>query len=159
MRFREASERDVAHVVPMVVAQYALHTGWEAARWQPRPGFEAGYGRWLGQRAVDERSVFLVATAGEEDDAVPVAFIIGTVEAEIPVYLLREYGFIHDVYVMEAYRNEGVARQLVTLAVEKFARIGVTQVRADTAQVNDAARSLLGKAGFRASSVVMLLEL
>ena len=49
---------------------------------------------------------------------VGLGFLVGTVEREIPIYRLAEFGFIHDLWVEPAYRNEGVARQMVMVAVE-----------------------------------------
>jgi ribosomal protein S18 acetylase RimI-like enzyme len=61
--------------------------------------------------------------------------------------------------VEPAYRNEGIARQLVMLAVERFRQIGVGQVRMDVAYRNEAARRLFEACGFRVSTVEMLMEL
>lgn len=113
------------------------------------------YHNWLNARATDDRSVFLVAAR----ETTIIAFLIGTVEREIPIYTLAEFGFIHDLWVDADYRNEGIARQLVTLAIERFTQIGVRQVRLDTAADNEIARSLFRTCGFRPSTVEMLLEL
>src|SRR5688500_1559278 len=91
-----------------------------------------------GQRGVG-RAVFLVADRAGRG---AVGFVMGLVEAEIPIYRLGEFGFIHDLWVEPEYRNEGVARQMVMLAVEKFRQMGVGQVRLDTAMPNEAARRL-----------------
>ena len=56
-------------------------------------------------------------------------------------------------------RGRGLARALVREAVGRFARMGVTQVRLETARANDAARALFASCGFRVSSVEMLAEL
>ena len=34
-----------------------------------------------------------------------VGFLIATVEREIPIYRLHEFGFIHDLWVEPEYRN------------------------------------------------------
>src|SRR5439155_1606465 len=81
------------------------------------------------------------------------------IELEIGIYRLKEFGFIHDVWVEEKYRNEGIARQMVTLAVERFREIGVNQVRLDAACANQPARNLFAACGFRPSIVEMLIEL
>ena len=86
-------------------------------------------------------------------------FIVGQIEANIPIYVLRSYGWVHDLWVEPAYRNEGVARQLVMAAIERFTQLGVRQVRLETASANDPARGLFAACGFRASSVEMLLPL
>jgi ribosomal protein S18 acetylase RimI-like enzyme len=114
------------------------------------------YRSWMTNRARDERSVFLVA---HTDDGRVVGFLIGTAEREIPIYRLREFGFIHDVWVEPEYRNEGVARQMTMLAIEKFRAMGMKQVRLDTAAANDVGRSLFRACGFRPSVTEMLLEI
>ena len=120
------------------------------------------YRRWLGQRATDPRAVFLIAQRGDallREVPFLTGFLVGTVEREIPIYRLNEYGFIHDVWVEPEYRHEGIGRQMVMLAIERFREIGVTQVRLDTAAKNDAARALFARCGFRPSTTEMLIEI
>ena len=161
MNIRPATVRDVPHVLPMVAAICAMHQGLDPAKFGFAGPPAEMYRGWLTSRATDERSVFLLADRNPDDAAQPhlVAFLIATVEREIPIYKVREYGFIHDLWVEENYRNEGVARQMVMLAVERFTEMGVDQVRLDTAADNDAARALFLKCGFRVSTIEMLLEL
>lgn len=155
MEIRPAEAGDVDAVVPMVRKLCELHRGWDRAKYDFVEGIEEMYRSWLTQRAGDGRAVFLVA---EREGVGPVAFLIGTVEREIPIYRLKEYGFIHDLWVEEEYRHEGIARQMVMRAVERFIEIGVTQVRLDTAAANDVARKLFESCGFRPSVVEMLRE-
>jgi ribosomal protein S18 acetylase RimI-like enzyme len=159
MRFRPAIPADVPHLIPMLLDQYSIHVAWDASKFAPVPGFEKGYAQWLARRADDPESVFLVATAGDADDAPPVGFLIGTVEDNIPIYRTPRYGYIHDLYVLTPYRNEGTARQLVTLALEKFRELGMTQVRCETAVQNPAAHALFEKCTFRKSAIEMLAEI
>jgi ribosomal protein S18 acetylase RimI-like enzyme len=132
-----------------------LHKTWDRAKYDFVEGIDEMYRSWLTARAADPRAVFLVA---DREGAGPVGFLIGTVEKEIPIYRLKEYGFIHDLWVEEDYRNEGLARQLVMLAVERFREIGMEQIRLDTAAPNDAARKLFERCGFRVSIIEMLRE-
>jgi ribosomal protein S18 acetylase RimI-like enzyme len=155
MDIRPATADDVPAVLPMVRKLCELHRGWDRAKYDFVDGIEEMYRGWLTARATDGRAVFLVA---EREGRGPVAFLIGTVEREIPIYRLKEYGFIHDVWVEPDYRNEGVARQMTMQAVEAFGRMGVRQVRLDTAAPNDAARRLFESCGFRTSVVEMLRE-
>ena len=155
MTIRPATAADVPHVLPMVERVCALHESWDAAKYGFLQNIAQMYRGWLTSRANDSRSVFLVA---EREDKI-VAFLVGTVEREIPIYRLDEYGFIHDVWVEPAYRNEGVGRQMTMLAIERFRAIGVTQIRLDTAAKNDAARGLFSSCGFRPSVTEMLLEM
>ena len=162
MTIRPATAADVPAVLPMVSKVAALHEQWDPAKYGYRPNPAEMYRDWLGKRASDPRSVFLVA---ERADAmlkeVPflTGFLVGTVEKEIGIYRLAEYGFIHDVWVEPEYRNEGLGRQMVTLAIERFRDIGVKQVRLDTAAPNAVARNLFASCGFRPSTQEMLLEI
>ena len=85
--------------------------------------------------------------------------IVGTIEKPIPIYRIEHLGFIHDLWVDEQYRNEGLGRQMTMLAIEKFREMGVTQVRLETAAANDVARKLFESCGFRTATVEMLVEL
>ena len=153
MDIRPATSDDVPAVLPMVRKLCALHRAWDPDKYDFLDGIEEMYRGWLTSRTRDARSVFLVA---DREGRGPVGFLIGTVEREIPIYRLKEFGFIHDLWVEEDYRNEGLARQLVMTAVERFREIGVAQVRLDTAAANDVARTLFEKCGFRTSVVEML---
>jgi ribosomal protein S18 acetylase RimI-like enzyme len=113
------------------------------------------YDEWLKRLTKNPRGVFLVA----ESPGKIVGFVVGTAEKEIPIYRLEEFGFLHDLWVEEEYRHEGIGRQLVMLAVEKFKQMGMKQVRLDTAAPNEGARKLFEACGFRVSVVEMLIEL
>ncbi len=155
MEIRHATPDDVPGVLPMVRKIAELHEGWDPAKFGYKNHPEEMYRSWLASRAIDARSVFLVA----DRDSTLIGFLIATVEKEIPIYRLTEFGFIHDIWVEPSYRNEGIARQLVMLAIEKFRDMGAKQVRGDTAAANDAARGLLASCGMRPSITEMLIEL
>ncbi len=155
MEIRSATVADVPLVLPMVDKIAALHQALDPAKYGFLSDVGQMYEGWLEARAADSRSVFLVAERGGK----LVAFLIATIEREIPIYTLKEYGFIHDVWVEPMYRNEGIARQLTTLAIERFTETGVKQIRLDTASSNDTARHLFQRCGFRPSTTEMLIEL
>ena len=159
MDIRPATPDDVPAVLPMVAKVCAFHENLDPAKYGFRESPERMYDRWLVGRSTDPRSVFLVADAGRGGRKKLVAFLVGTVEAEIPIYRLKQFGFIHDLWVEEDYRHEGIARQMVSLAVERFTSIGVKQVRLDTAAANEPARNLFAACGFRPSVTEMLIEL
>ncbi|HEV8377981.1 MAG TPA: GNAT family N-acetyltransferase [Tepidisphaeraceae bacterium] len=157
MEIRPATAQDVPAVLPMVEKLCKLHESWDPAKYSFLPNVPQMYDSWLRERAGHRRSVFLVAEASGPKKVI--GFVIGTVEREIPIYRLKEYGFLHDLWVEPEYRNEGVARQMVMLAVEKFKELGVEQIRLDTATKNEAARRLFAACGFRESVREMLMEL
>jgi len=161
MDVRPATPADVPQVLPMVRKVCAFHQALDPAKYTFDGDPGEMYRDWLRRRATDRRSVFLVADARAASEKEPrlVAFLIGSVEQEIPIYRVKEYGFIHDLWVEEDYRNEGIARQMVTLAVERFREIGMPQVRLDVAAANAPAAGLFRACGFRPSVTEMLIEL
>jgi ribosomal protein S18 acetylase RimI-like enzyme len=158
MIIRPAIVSDVPSVVPMVRRIAQMHQELDPGKYTFRSDPGEMYRNWLIAKTSDRRSVFIVA----ETDGAPTklaGFLIATVEAEIPIYQIKEFGFIHDLWVEDHYRHEGIGRQLVSEAVERFAQIGVPQVRCDTSWENQAARSLFIACGFRPSTVEMLIEI
>lgn len=139
----------------MVRAICALHEGWDADRYPMRSDVVAMYERWLPERARDPRSVFLVS----ESEGCLTGFLVGTVEASVPIYRVTEYGFIHDVWVEPAARGRGVGRALVRSALAAFRAIGVAQVRLETATANEPARRAFAAEGFRTATQDMILVL
>jgi GNAT superfamily N-acetyltransferase len=155
MIFRAAKVEDVPQVQTLVASICAVHRKWDPTRFGFKDNPERIYHHWLIDRLHDPRSPFFVA----EREGRIVAYIVGSVEHEIPIYVLSEVGWIHDLWVEEEYRNEGIARQLVMLSVELFKQNGVPQVRLQTAQANDVGRKLFESCGFRVSVQEMQLEL
>lgn len=155
---RPATPADVPAVLPMVTKICALHETWDEAKYKFLPNLEQRYEGWLKRLATKEGSVFLVAEAPEQPEKL-VGFIVATVEKEIPIYRLKEYAFIHDLWVEEEYRRSGIARQMVMETIDRFKQMGVKQIRLDTAAVNESARRLFSSCGFRVSTIEMLVEL
>ena len=157
MVIRSATEADVALVLPMVRAICDLHAANDPERFAVLPDVIDRYARWLPERARDPRSVFLVA---EHALAKPLAgFAVCTIEPEVPIFWVPECGWIHDLYVQPAARQQGLARAMVAEIAARYARMGVKQLRLHTAAFNDAARSVFASAGFRPCVVEMLMPL
>jgi ribosomal protein S18 acetylase RimI-like enzyme len=152
MTIRPATADDVPGVLPLVAKLAALHEAWDPQRYDYKPGVEQRYDRWLRSRTSDDRSVFLVA----EREGRIVAFLIATVVETIPIYRREQTGYFHDMWVEPEYRNEGIARRMTMLAIEAFGKMGITQIRLETATANEPARKLFESCGFRISSIEML---
>jgi ribosomal protein S18 acetylase RimI-like enzyme len=162
MQIRSATQADVHIVLPMVAQICALHEAWDSSKYGFLPNPAARYANWLTTQTSSDRSVFLVADPNPlsmPGNPHLAGFVVGTVEHEIPIYRLSEYGFIHDLWVEADYRRSGVGRQLIEAAVQEFARLQVHQIRLDTARANDAARRLFQSCGFRISTIELLVDL
>ena len=156
MTIRPATASDVPLVLPMVQRLADLHQTWDPRRYPYLPDIGQRYDGWLRTRAADPHSVFLVAEASAGKLA---GFCVATVEGEIPIYHTQRIGFLHDLWVAEDYRHEGLARQMTMLLVERFREMGIRQVRLETAAANEAARALFRSCGFRLSTMEMMLEM
>jgi ribosomal protein S18 acetylase RimI-like enzyme len=156
VQIRPAADADVPLVLPMVQRLADLHQAWDPKRYPYLADIGRRYDRWLRSRAADRRSVFLVAEVSPGKLA---GFCVATVEGEIPVYRTGDIGFLHDLWVEEDYRHEGLARQMTMLLVERFREMGIKQVRLETAAANEAARALFRSCGFRVSTMEMMLEM
>lgn len=157
MLIRRAKQSDIPAVLPMVGKICALHETWDGAKYGFLPNPAQRYESWLSKLVNGDRTVFLVAE--DETKEQLAGFLVATIEREIPIYRLKEYAFIHDLWVELEYRRTGVARQLVMETIAQFQKMGVEQIRLDTAANNEAARKLFSECGFRPSVVEMLIEL
>lgn len=154
---RPATDADVPAVLPMVQAVCDYHRALEPERYGFVPDVAARYASWLPERAADPASVFLVAEA--DGAAGLLGFVVGEVLDEIPVFTVKKYGFIHDLWIEPAERRRGIGTRLVTEAVARFAAIGVPQVRGDTAAANLGTRAMLARLGFVPTTVQVLKHL
>ncbi|MFM9956753.1 MAG: N-acetyltransferase family protein [Phycisphaerales bacterium] len=154
MVIRPATVDDVPAVLPLVRALCDLHQAADPERFRVVPNVIERYAKWLPERALDARSVFLVA----EQSPVPgiAGFAVCTIEPEVPIFWVPECGWVHDVFVVPEARRHGVARALVREVCARFQSLGVKQVRLHTAAFNDSARAAFGLEGFRPCVVEML---
>jgi ribosomal protein S18 acetylase RimI-like enzyme len=157
MLIRPATSDDVEAVLPMVAQICAFHERLDSAKYGFLPHPDERYRGWLTNRAGDSRSVFLVAQPDTPNRLI--GFIVATIEREIPIYRLDEFGFIHDLWVEPDFRKQGVGKALAESAVSRFHQLGVSQIRLDTAAANESARRLFAAVGFRPSVVEMLREI
>lgn len=155
IKLRRANLSDIPGILPMIAKVCALHQSWDAAKYGFVPEPERSYEGWLSQLLNDSQDLCLVA----QDSSRLVAFLIATVEREIPVYKLEQFAFVHDLWVEPDYRHTGIARQIVDQTIVHFAQHGILQIRLDTAMANEAARRLFAGCGFRPSTIEMLIEL
>ena len=92
MLIRPATPTDIPAVLPMVAAVCGLHESWDAAKYGFVPNVEQRYEKWLIAQANSTRSIFLVTednTLSGEQQGRLIAFLVATVEREIPIYVFR----------------------------------------------------------------------
>lgn len=155
---RRATPVDLPAILPMVADICAFHTRLDPARFDYLPDVLDRYERWLPQRIADPRSLLLVADTPEAPSR-PVAFLVATTEPNIPIYHTREFAFVHDLWVQPAHRLGGLGRALVLEAIAWARSRGLSQLRLETAAINDSARALFTSCGLKTQSIEMGLNL
>lgn len=159
MPIRPASVADVPAVLPLVRALCDLHAAQDSERFAVVPDVIDRYAKWLPERAVDPRSVFLVADQPGPAPGDPpeiVAFTVCTIEPEVPIFWIPSCGWIHDLFVLPKARRQGLAGALVREVAVRYAALGVKQLRLHTGVFNEAARAAFAAEGFRPCVVEML---
>ena len=149
---RRAKAEDIANILPLVQKICDMHRAMDPERYPFVSDVVEQYRSWMLKRCQDPDSVLLVACAGEAI----AGFVVGEILDEIPVFTLKRYGFLHDLWVEPEYRRRGIANRLLRMAIETLSSRGITQIRGDTAIKNPDARAMLEKLKFVASTILMV---
>lgn len=134
-----ASERN-----PFTTLESAPQVGWELKRLRK-------------QLMASERYVCVVASAGEAGALI--GYCAGVVEQAPPIFALTHYGTVSELYVVEAYRRRGVARELLQRVLEGLSSRGVRMVEATVSVHQAAGQALLEGLGFEPQTVHLGLAL
>jgi ribosomal protein S18 acetylase RimI-like enzyme len=115
---------------------------------------EAGYGWFLVSRLSDQDSFVGVAEHSSE--------VVGYIFAEVGGTSWKDLrgpgGFIHDIYVDERARGQGVGTELLRAALAWIQSRGMTQTVLFSKSGNASAQRLFAKLGFRETMVEMTLD-
>jgi ribosomal protein S18 acetylase RimI-like enzyme len=116
---------------------------------------ERGYGRFLVSQLDDPDTLVLVA----ERSGRVLGYVFATIEGISWRDLRGPGGFVHDVYVAEEARHQGIARELLRTAIDWIRSRGMRQVVLWSKSRNAAAQSLFHQLGFRETMIEMTLDL
>ena len=151
MSIRPGRAEDIPQVLPLVAKTIAFHQGLDELRFGAVPNAHLRYEGWM--RRPD--TIFFVA----EVEGRVVGFLLGAIQEEYAMYRTGRYGMLHDLWVEPEHRRCGLARGMVTAALDRFRDEGLHQARLDSAFKNKTAQALFAACGFRPSVVEMLAEL
>lgn len=156
VRIRPASPADADALGRLGGELVRLHHGFDELRFiAPRPGVEAGYGRFLVSRLDADDQVILVAEA----DGGVIGYVYAAIEPHSWKDLRDETGWIHDVVIGEHGRRSGVGRLLVDAATAWLAERGMPRVMLSTAARNEAGQAAFTAMGFRPTMIEMAREI
>jgi ribosomal protein S18 acetylase RimI-like enzyme len=153
---RDATSSDLDALGRLGALLMRTHYAFDSRRFLPAGDDAAeGYAWFLETQLRDPDAVVLVA---EEDDKV-VGYVYAGLEPLSWKELRGPAGFVHDIVVDESARTHGIARALLTAAVERLRARGAPRVILWTAAQNARARHIFESAGFRTTMFEMTLEL
>jgi len=151
---RPASASDQAELGLLGAALLRQHHASDPRRFIFRDRPEEGYGRYLVSQLANPDSLVLVA---ERANGI-VGYVYADLEPTSYVDLRGPCGFIHDVYVLEGTRRQGIGEGLLRAAIAWAHSRGMTQVVLWSKSGNDAAQRLFAKLGFRKTMIEMTLD-
>jgi ribosomal protein S18 acetylase RimI-like enzyme len=115
---------------------------------------EAGYGRFLVSLIGNPQYRVLVAERANE----VAGYVLAGIEPTSWKDLRGPCGYIHDLYVHESARRQGVGQELMRAAIAWIHSRGMSQVVLMSKSGNQGAQRLFAKLGFRDTMVEMTLD-
>jgi ribosomal protein S18 acetylase RimI-like enzyme len=152
---RPAQERDLPAIGELAGKLVRQHHGFDAQRFMLIPNVESGYARFFGGELSNPETLILAA----ELDGSIVGYAYARLEARDWNALLDACGALHDIYVHESARRQGVARRLVEAVREGLRAKGAPRLVLHTASKNQTARAFFAALGFRETMIELTAEL
>jgi ribosomal protein S18 acetylase RimI-like enzyme len=153
---RAMTAADLPEVGRLAGKLVRMHHDLDPRRFLELKNPEAGYARYLSGELKSKDVVLLVAERTDRNEVVGYAY--GRLEPRNYNDLLEACGKLHDVYVDESVRGNGIGEALVTEMVRRLTEGGAPRVVLLTATQNEAAQRLFMKLGFRTTMLEMTRE-
>lgn len=152
---RAAKAEDLSEVGKLAGQLVRQHHDFDAQRFMLIPNVEAGYARFFNSQLSIEETIILVA----EHEGQIVGYAYARLEHRDWNALLDAHGALHDIFVDERMRRQGVARRLVEAVRERLQGKGAPRLVLHTASKNTAGRAFFAAIGFRETMIEMTTEL
>lgn len=108
--------------------------------------------RAMSKQLVQEGASYFIYS----EDEVIQGFVL--VDKKVDALEQKEYGFIYELYVLEAYRNQGIAEALIHFINDYYKRHNVSEVRLNV-YAGNCAKNLYEKLGFRERTITMSIDI
>ena len=151
---RRARDGDEHHVAEFAIRLFAQHVEYDPGRFSIFANVD-GAARFYRSRFDTADSAVFVAEL--ENEIVGFAYI----ERDPLNYseLLENGAWLHDIYVDEQARAEGVGKALISAAAKAAKQMGAEKLLLTVAAKNPGAQKIFEKAGFRPTMMEMTLNL
>lgn len=151
---RPCEPSDLPDVGKLAARLVRDHFTMDPARFLIFDDIEQGYAAYLGGELKKKQSVVLVAA----DQRGVIGYAYGRIEPRDWNALRESCGILHDVYVDESARRQGIGGRLVSEMVRRLASLGAPRVILMTAVQNVDAHRLFQQLGFRTTMLEMTRE-
>lgn len=151
---RKCKPADLAELARLAARLVREHHAMDPARFMIFDNIEEGYATYLGSEIKRRNSIVLVA---EQSDRI-VGYAYGRIEPRDWNSLRERCGALHDLYVDETARRQGVGALLIDEMMKRLASLGAPRVVLMTATQNTNAQQLFHRMGFRTTMLEMTKE-
>jgi GNAT superfamily N-acetyltransferase len=156
-RIRDAREEDLPAVGQLAGRLVRMHHDYDRARWLLVEGVEAGYARYFRSQLGSPGTIILVAEDEESGELVGYAY--AGLEERSWADLRDACGRLHDVFVVERARRQGLARAMLLECLRRLTALGAPLAVTTTAWQNETSHALLRSLGFRPAVLELVKEL
>ena len=152
---RAVKSEDLAEVGKLAGQLVRQHHDFDAQRFMLIPNVEAGYARFFASQLSNDQTIILVA----EREGQIIGYAYARLEERDWNALLDAHGALHDIFVAEGMRRQGVARRLVEEVRQRLQGKGAPRLVLHTASKNHNARQFFAALGFRETMIELTSEL
>ncbi len=152
---RDMRPEDLQAVGRLAGRLVRLHHDYDPRRWMMPDGIEAGYARYFASQLGQPETVLVVATHGSEI----VAYAYAAVEERNWAELRDRCGRLHDLFVVESARRQGLGRAMLRECICRLSALEVRLIVTTTAWQNEPSQALVRSLGFRPTVVELAKDL
>jgi GNAT superfamily N-acetyltransferase len=156
-RIRDATPEDLPAVGQLAGRLVRMHHAYDPARWMLVDGVEAGYARFFASQLGTRETIILVAE--DETSTEIVGYAYAGLEDRNWAELRDACARLHDVFVVERARRQGLAGRMLRECIERLTALGAPLAVTTTAFQNEGSQALLRSLGFRPASLEMAMDL
>ena len=155
---RRALEEDLPGIAALAAELVRYHHELDPQRFMHVPDASQGYRHFLRGEMRSGDVVILAALRETEIGTRVVGYTYARVEPRNWNDLLDRCGRIHDIFVAEDERRQGIARKLVIETIHHLQELGAPRIVLHTAMYNGEGQQLFTSLGFRTTMLEMTRE-
>jgi ribosomal protein S18 acetylase RimI-like enzyme len=154
---RDARHEDLPAIGQLAGRLVRMHHDYDPARWMLVEGVEAGYARYFASQLGSPSTIILVAE--NEATGEIVGYTYAGLEERNWADLRDACGRLHDIFITERARRQGLARSMLLECLRRLTALGVPLAVTTTAWQNETSQGLLRSIGFRPAVVELVKDL